>query len=92
MKIAEIREAIDTLNWNRIDLSGATREEFKRMNVPDRLTPHIAKCEALEIPARFVRDIESCNNAIDRAKAMILRWFILNEKRDEQPVVDRAHH
>jgi ankyrin repeat protein len=76
MKIAEIREVIDTLNWNRADLSGATRDELKRMDVPARLSPLIEKCEALEIPARFPRDIQNCNNAVDRGKAAILRWLL----------------
>jgi len=83
MKIGEIRETIDRLNWSRNDLSGATREEFKRMDVPARLQPLIDKCQALEIPPRFSRDIANCNNAIDRAKAMIFTWFERQTEKGE---------
>ncbi len=31
MKIGEFRAAVDSLNWNRRDLSGATRQEFVAM-------------------------------------------------------------
>jgi len=74
MKIAEIRDAIDTLNWTRNDLFGATRDEFRRMNVPARLAQRIEACKALVIPARFARDIENCRYAIERAEAMVARW------------------
>lgn len=79
MKIAEIRSVIDSLNWNRHDLSGATREEFLREDVPARLGRHIEACRALEIPARFARDIASRDSAIEYAERTIARW------RDGQP-------
>ena len=41
MKIGEFRAAVDTLNWNRRDLSGATRQEFVAMDVRTRLERHI---------------------------------------------------
>ena len=41
MKIGEFRAAVDSLNWNRRDLSGATRQEFVAMDVRTRLEPHI---------------------------------------------------
>jgi len=74
MKIAEIREMIDTLNWTRNDLSGHTRDEFKRADVPGRLRPKIEACRALVIPARFARDIERRDHAIASAEKMIARW------------------
>jgi hypothetical protein len=74
MKIAQIRSVIDALNWTRHDLSGATFEEFKRMDVAMRLAPRISECKALEIPARFGRDQESRTSAIERAEAMVARW------------------
>ena len=41
MKIGEFRAAVDSLNWNRRDLSGATRQEFVAMDVRTRLAlPH----------------------------------------------------
>ena len=36
MKIGEFRAAVDSLNWNRRDLSGATRQEFVAMDVRTR--------------------------------------------------------
>ena len=41
MKIGEFRAAVDSLNWNRRDLSGATRQEFVAMDVRTRLERHI---------------------------------------------------
>lgn len=78
MKIAEIRRVIDGLNWTRRDLDGATSEEFKRMDVAARLAPRIAECKALQIPARFARDIEARRNAVERAEAMSERWAALH--------------
>ncbi len=82
MKIAEIREAINTLDWNRSDLYGATRDEFKRMDVATRLNKHIAICEALEIKPRFARDIEDCASALKRAKEMVERWKRLQDPQE----------
>lgn len=78
MKVAEIREAIDHLNWSRSDLQGATRDEFIRMNVPARLNPLIDSCESLEIKPRFKRDAHNRDYAVARAKAVISRWGRLN--------------
>lgn len=78
MKIAEIRAVIDGLNWTRNDLSGATSEEFKCMNVAARLAPRIAGCKALQIPARFAQDIDARRNAVERAEAMSERWAALH--------------
>lgn len=74
MKIAEIRRVIETLNWNRHDLGGATREEFRRMDVRARLTKYIAEVQALVIPPRFADDIQDAAEAIQRARDTIARW------------------
>ena len=49
LRIEDFRKAVDTLNWNRNDLSGATREEFIRMDVRTRMDKHIAVVEALAL-------------------------------------------
>ena len=82
MKIEEIRNAIDSLNWNRSDLNGATREEFIRMNVRDRLNKHIENVRALEINPRFSRDIAGAQYAIESALKMIEKWESM------QPVIE----
>jgi len=74
MQINQIRETIEALNWNRKDATGGTREENKRTNLPALLAPHIAAVSALEIPARFVRDIESRAWALEAAAMVIERW------------------
>lgn len=74
MTIAQIRSVIETLNWTRNDLSGATPEEFKRMDVAAHLGPRIADCKGLQIPPRFAKDIENRAFAIERAEAMVARW------------------
>lgn len=79
MKIAEIRNVINSLNWTRNDLSGATTQEFKTMDVAARMAPRIAECKALQIPARFTADIESCRNAIERGEAAVTRWRAMQD-------------
>ena len=74
MKITEIRDTIQTLNWVRRDSTGGTREENIRTNLPALLAPHIAKVLALAIPARFARDIESKADALDAAAYVLDRW------------------
>ena len=74
MKIAQIRSTIEACNWNRNDLSGATQSEFKAMNVPAILTPHIEAVQSLVIAPRFARDIESQAWAIQCAQKAIARW------------------
>ncbi len=78
MKIAEVRQVIDRLNWTRNDLSGATADEFKRMDIAARLAPPIADCVALEISPRFGREVEGRRNAIERAEAMVARGVALH--------------
>jgi hypothetical protein len=75
MKIAEIRTVIDTANWNRRDLGGSTREEFIRCNVAKRLAGQIEHMKALDIPARFARDIERRAEEIAYCEAVIERWL-----------------
>jgi hypothetical protein len=84
MKIAEIRSAIDSLNWSRNDLSGATRDEFKRMDVKSRLQKHIEICKALDIKPRFARDAESRDSAIEYAEKTIARWEDMQEPKVEE--------
>lgn len=79
MKIAEIRQTINSLIWTIADLEGATRDEFRQMNVPDRLYPLINKCMELDIKIRFTKDITACNRAIERAHAMLHRWFTVTK-------------
>lgn len=74
MSIKEIRDVIDTANWLRNDLTGCTREEFRKQAVGPRLREHIAKLQALVIPARFAADIEHARIAIERAETVIARW------------------
>lgn len=74
MKISDIREAIDALNWNRIDATGGTVEENKRTPLPIILEPHIATVRALEIPPKFARDIEMQREQLEYAARAIARW------------------
>ena len=77
MKIDQIRDTIQTLNWVRRDSTGGTPEENIRTNLPALLAPHIAKVLALAIPTRFARDIESKADALDAAATVLARWHEL---------------
>ena len=76
LKIADFRRLVDSLNWSRNWLTGGTREEFKRQDIPGRLGRHIARVEgALPlVPARYAADIESARSAIEYAQRVIERW------------------
>ena len=76
MKIGEFREAVDALNWNRRDLSGATRQEFVAMDVRARLERHIVIVTGLLplVLARFADDLAHARSAIEWARATIVRW------------------
>ena len=76
LKIADFRGLVDSLNWSRNDLTGGTREEFKRQDIPGRLGRSIARVEgALPlVPARYASDIESARSAIEYAQRVIERW------------------
>ena len=76
MKIGESREAVDSLNWNRRDLSGATRQEFVATDVRARLEPHIVIVIDLLplVHARFADDLAHARSAIESAQATIVRW------------------
>lgn len=74
MKISKIREAIESLNWNRHNATGGTVDENNRTNLPEILAPHIAAVSALEIAARFSSEIESHAFALEAAKKSIARW------------------
>ena len=76
MKIGEFREAVDSLNWNRRDLSGATRQEFVAMDVRARFERHIVivTCLLPMVHARFAGDLAHARSAIESAQATIVRW------------------
>lgn len=76
--IAQIRQVIDACNWSRNDLGGATPAEFLKMDVAARMAPHIAAVRALEVPARFARDVVRAAEAIEYAERVVARW---NERR-----------
>ena len=76
MKIGNFREAVNALNWNRHDLSGATRQEFVAMDVRARLERHIVIVAELipSVHARFVDDPVHARSAIESARATVVRW------------------
>jgi len=76
MKIGNFREAVNALNWNRHDLSGATRQEFVAMDVRSRLERHIVIVTGLLplVHVRFAHDLERARSAIESAQATIVRW------------------
>lgn len=76
LKIADFRRAIKDLNGSRLDLGGATRDEFRRMKVKDRLEALISPVEQmlLVVPVRFGPDIECAKRAIEHARSTIARW------------------
>ncbi len=76
MKIGEFRAAVDSLNWVRRDLSGATRQEFVAMDVRARLERHIVIVSGLLplVHARFADDLAHARSAIELAQATIVRW------------------
>lgn len=60
---------MDALNWNRRDLSGATRQEFVAMDVRARLERHIVSGLLPLVPARFADDLAHARSAIESARA-----------------------
>ena len=78
MKIGKFRAAVDSLNWNRRDLSGATRQEFVAMDVRTRLERHIVIVIVTgllpRVHARFADDLAHATSAIESAQATIVRW------------------
>ena len=76
LKISEFRCVVESLNWSRNDLGGATSAELIRMDVKTRLDRHIQAVEALLplVPARFLSDIEDAHKAIEYARKCISRW------------------
>ena len=83
MKIAKIREVIDRSDYCRLDLSGHTRDEFMRCNVPQLLGGIIEAMKALHIAPRFAADRERRDSEIVRCEAVIERW---RGMRGQQPV------
>ena len=76
MKIGEFRGAMDSLNWSRRDLSGATRQKFVAMDVRARLERHIVIVTGLLplLHARFADDLVRARSAVELAQATIVRW------------------
>ena len=74
MKIGKIRDVIDFSDWCRLDLSGHTRDEFMRRDVPEVLGRHIAELKALDIAPRFAADRERRDSEIGRCEAVVERW------------------
>ena len=76
MKIGKFCAAVGSLNWNRRDLSGATRQEFMAMDVRARLERHIVIVTGLLslVHARFGDDLAHARSAIESAQATIVRW------------------
>jgi hypothetical protein len=74
MKIADIRNTIETLNWARKYNTGGTNSENRRNDLPTQLAPHIAAVMALEIPKRFAADITRQAESLEYAQTVITRW------------------
>ena len=88
MKIGEFRAAVDSLNWNRRDLSGATRQEFVAMDVRARLERHIVIVSDLVplVHARFADDLAHARSAIESARATVVRWEGYRAEAKPQPI------
>jgi len=73
LRISDLRDAVDTLNWSRNDLWGATLEEFIRMDVRTRMEKYIAVVEALSlsVPARFTLDLVHAEESVRQARQAI---------------------
>lgn len=76
IRIADFRDAVDALNWNRTDISGATRSEWLRMDVKSRLERHISKVEELRslVPFRFTFDLAHAEASLQSARGAVDRW------------------
>jgi hypothetical protein len=74
MRIGEIREAIRMVNYVRHDLTGHTREEFLRCDVPARFSKWLDAARGLQIPPRFGDDLEERERAVRHATDTIARW------------------
>jgi hypothetical protein len=86
MKISDIRSVIQSAAWVRRDLSGHTREEFNRRDVPTVLSRYITELRSLEIHPRFVREIEQRNEAIRYCEELGARWNLAHQT----PVLEPA--
>lgn len=84
MKISEIRNVIDSLNWARKEFTGGTSTENRRARLDTILAPHIEAVKALEIAPRFARDIQSQQDAIRYAESALARWSASQETSGEK--------
>ena len=73
LRISDLWDAVDTLNWSRNDLWGATLEEFVWMDVRARMEKYIAVVEALSlrVPTRFTLDLVRAEESVRQARQAI---------------------
>lgn len=74
MSIGKIRDTIRAVRWLRMDLIGGTSEEFRKQNVGSQLEKAVERLKSLEIPSRFVKDIERRDEEISFCLRVIGRW------------------
>ncbi len=74
MKITQIREIIRSGLSLRLDLGGATAEEFAKMNVGARIDEKIAEIGGLPIAARFQVERMNANDELESLRKMKVRW------------------
>lgn len=74
LKIAQIRDVIQSAAYSRNWLTGGTSEEFRKQQVGPSLTETIAELKALDIAPRFAEDIDWRATEIKRCEAVIARW------------------
>lgn len=74
MKIAQVREILDRSAWMRNDLSGHTREEFKRADVRKRIDEMLLALLALDIASRYTKDVLRRNHEINCCRTVLARW------------------
>lgn len=79
MKIGEIRDVIQGARWTRNDLTGGTREEFRKQQVGPVLLAKVATLEALVIPPRFAQDEQRRAEEIEYCQRVIARWNAAQE-------------
>jgi hypothetical protein len=93
LKISEFRREIDSLNWSRNDLGGATQQELIKMDVKTRLERHInIVCGMIErVPARFAEDIQSAHKAVEYAQKYIVQWEEKVKSDAEAKSAAKAH-
>lgn len=74
MKIAQIREIIRSGLSLRLDLGGATAEEFAKMNVGARIDEKLAEISGLNIAERHQVERMKANDELEALRKMKARW------------------